>query len=137
VGRRLAALLLPATCALLIVQGVDLWRAHRASWSLLRTAVAHRLGAEPGADLVLVRFAPGALDPGWTYNGADRERSPIIWARRMSAAEDCALAARYAGRAVWDLEVVDGFSPPRLARYSGCAGVSRGAASADLSRRGP
>ena len=137
VGRRLAALLLPATCALLIVQGVDLWRAHLASWSRLRTAVADRLEVEPGPDLVLVRFSPGALDPGWTYNGADRERTPVVWARGMSAAEDCALAAHYAGRAVWDLEVVDGFSPPRLARYARCVGDSGVAASAELSRRGP
>ena len=120
VGPRFAAVLLPATCALLVIQGVGLRSAHRSSWSLLRTAVAQRLDLEPGDDLVLVRFAPGALDPGWTYNGGDLERAPIVWARQMSPAENCALAAHYAGREVWDLEVMDGFSPPRLGRYRRC-----------------
>jgi hypothetical protein len=136
VGRRLAALMLPGTAVLLLAQLADLRGAHRSDWSHLRIAVAERLRAEPGSDLVLVRFAPRALDPGWTYNGADLERDPIVWARQMSAAEDCALAAHYTGRKLWDLEVVEGISAPRLRAYGRC-GPALAPAATELSRRSP
>jgi hypothetical protein len=137
VGRRLAAALLPASAVFCLFQIAELARGRGPSWSDERAAVARRLRQAPGDDLVLVRFAPWAPDYGWVYNGADRERSPIVWARQMTAVEDCALAAHYAGRAVWDLEVVDGVSPPRLERYARCEDDSGVAAPAALSRRGP
>jgi hypothetical protein len=120
VGRRLAASLLAATGALLPFQVAALDDDRRSSWSGSRAAVAERLTLEAGEDLVLVRFAADAWDRGWVYNGADLERAPIVWARQMSAAEDCALAAHYAGRVLWDLEVVNAVDPPRLGRYSRC-----------------
>lgn len=137
VGRRLAALLLPASCALLPFQIAEIGSAHRFNWGLERTAVADRFLRQPGDELVLVRFAPGALDPGWASNGADLELAPVVWARQMSAAEDCALAASYAGREIWDLEVVDGLSAPRVGRYLRCGAAPGGAGGADLNRRGP
>jgi hypothetical protein len=123
IGRRLTAVLLPATLAGIPFQVASLASGRR-SWASERVAVERRLLAEPRDDLVLVRFGPWAPDNGWISNGADRERASIVWARQMGPAADCALVAHYAGREVWDLAVGDGLSAPVIERYTACEGTT-------------
>lgn len=106
-GARLAAGCVAATLGVLPFGTWALGQARTEGWGIERDEVARRLQAEPGADLVFVRFGPSMIDPGWVYNEPDLERAGIAWARTMGEADDCALVARLSGRRVWMLELRD------------------------------
>jgi len=70
-----------------------------------RAGIEQKLEQQPGAQLVLVRYAPkhNALDE-WVYNGADIDSSKVIWAREMDAASNLELTRYYKDRKVWLVE---------------------------------
>ncbi|MEZ5366585.1 MAG: hypothetical protein R2748_30660 [Bryobacterales bacterium] len=87
-----------------------------------KQAVAAQLGNFADGHLVLVRYGPGhVVHQEWVYNSADIDASPIVWARSMSEAENCALSAYYSRRKAWLLEPDQ--DPPRLIPYR-CLGLS-------------
>src|SRR5271165_5014126 len=66
-----------------------------------RDAVLNRLSHEPGKLLVLVDYGPRHdVNQEWVYNGADIDRSRIVWARGMGP-RDQELIDYYPDRQVW------------------------------------
>jgi hypothetical protein len=133
-GRRLAGALPLIVLAQLPLRATAL-RPAAGDWPAPREAVAARLAARPGRHLVLVRYGP-AHDPQaeWVANGADLFTTKVLWARAMSAAEDCRLLAHERQRTAWLLEVVEDVTPPSLAPYPrrACTAADAAAASASL-----
>lgn len=80
-----------------------------------RVEVNQRLAAEPGRQLVFVRYAPTQLFREWVRNAAVIDAAPVVWARDLGAAENETLRRYYPDRTAWLLEP-DVF-PPALARY--------------------
>ena len=77
-----------------------------------RSVMADRLAAEPGRDLVLVRFDPDdPIHEGWIWNAPDVAASDVIWARDLGPAANRTLLSRYPGRRVWR---IDGTRDPVL-----------------------
>jgi len=83
---------------------------------LARAAVQARLEARPDRHLVIVRYAAdhNPVDD-WVYNGADIDRSKVVWAREMGASEMSALIQYFKGRVVWLVE--PDLNPGGLAPY--------------------
>jgi hypothetical protein len=83
-----------------------------------RAAVASRLNAEPGLQLVFVRYRPDrdVIGPEWVYNEADIDHSHIVWARDMPNGQNQELIDYYPSRHAWLLEADQ--VPPRLTPYS-------------------
>lgn len=83
-----------------------------------RANVESGLERQPGRQLVIVRYSPdhNPLDE-WIYNDADIDRSKVIWAWDMGAAQNRELMQYYKDRHVWlvqpDLHPVK-LSPYRL-----------------------
>jgi hypothetical protein len=78
--------------------------------------VAAQLRNVPGEHLVLVRYGiHHEIYEELVYNGADIDRSKIVWARSLGSEKDQRLIQYYAGRQVWSLEE-DG--EVKLSRYS-------------------
>ena len=67
-----------------------------------RAQIESRLEQLPGKQLVIVRYCPqrNCLDE-WVYNSADIDKSKVIWAREMDAANDFDLIQYYNDRKVW------------------------------------
>ncbi len=67
-----------------------------------RAQIESRLEQLPGKQLVIVRYGPqrNCLDQ-WVYNSADIDKSKVIWARQMDAANDLDLMHHYKDRKVW------------------------------------
>lgn len=92
---------------------------HRGNWGYKREAVAQRLQAEAGPDLVLVRYKPGHIvHQEWVYNHADIDQSEVIWAREIDPQQRQTLLEYFKNRNVWVVEVgredflLKRFSPP-------------------------
>jgi len=89
-----------------------------AEWAaaLTRERIADSLRAFPGDDLVIVRYSR-SHDPNfeWVYNEADIDRSPIVWARDGSAADNGQLLNYFSKRRIWLLEADT--KPPQLRRF--------------------
>ncbi|MBI3553258.1 MAG: hypothetical protein HY077_12255 [Elusimicrobia bacterium] len=82
----------------------------RTAWSYYRLQALEEMKAMGGRHLVLVRYGRGSTyHDDWVANEADIDRSPVVWAWRLSEEEDRRLEQYYADRAVWSLDVV----PPR------------------------
>jgi hypothetical protein len=73
--------------------------------SAKHAAVTEQLTRLPGEHLVLVRYGAGH-DPyeELVYNGADIDRSKVIWARSIDEPRDARLVRRYQDRKIWLLE---------------------------------
>ena len=76
-----------------------------AAFGSARHAVVQVLEAQPGRDLVLVRYE-GKHDPQneWVYNDADIDASPVVWAREMGPEQDRPFLEYFHDRRVWLLE---------------------------------
>lgn len=75
-------------------------------WAQERDRIQQRLNAQPGRNLILVKYDEGdAHDPHaeWVYNEADIDEAKIIWARTMGAARDARLLNYYRDRTLWIL----------------------------------
>ncbi|MEX2300271.1 MAG: hypothetical protein WD733_05005 [Bryobacterales bacterium] len=82
-----------------------------------KPAMAAKLLADGGMDLVLVHYAPDHnTHDEWVYNGADLEGAPIVWARDLGDERNRRLLDYYSGRKVWKLYADE--QPPRLEPYS-------------------
>jgi hypothetical protein len=71
-----------------------------------RQRLLEHLQAEPGKQLVLVRYGAGhSVHDEWVYNEADLEAARVVWARSMGDAEDRELTEHFDDRRVWRLDV--------------------------------
>lgn len=105
VGRRLVTLALP----LMVLGGIAAtmqWRDQLFESDLpqRRAAVVAALKAQPGKDLVLVRYSANHnIHDEWVFNGPDLDAAPILFARDMGDADNRALLTYYADRVIWRL----------------------------------
>ncbi len=80
-----------------------------------RIAIASRLAAESGTQLVFVRYSAAHTVREWVHNAADIDHARIVWALDLGPDEDRQLRAHYPGRKAWLLEADT--QPPRLALF--------------------
>jgi hypothetical protein len=85
---------------------------------LPRTAVESAMQAEPGKELVIVRYSSkhDCLDE-WVYNAADIDRAKVVWAREMGPQRDHELLEYYKDRSAWLVEPDK--VPPAVTHYTG------------------
>jgi len=94
----------------------EVWDAINHSSGDFRTTISRQLEAEPGKQLVFVRYWPAhALRDEWVYNAADIDSARVVWARDLGEPEDEKLRGYYKDRTAWILE--PDARPPRLTRY--------------------
>jgi hypothetical protein len=78
-----------------------------------RAALIEKLSAEPGKDLVIVRYGHAHRPSDeYVYNRADIENADIVWAREMHAAANRILRTHFHDRRVWLFE--PDIKPPKL-----------------------
>ena len=80
-----------------------------------RNAIRNQLESAPGKHLVFVHYWALHSFREWVHNGADIDRSRIVWARDLGQNEDKALRDYYPDRKAWLLE--PDANPPRLRPY--------------------
>ena len=122
-GRALAAAVSLLTLLLVPVRALEL--RERDPWPAQRSALAGRLAALPGKQLVVVRYGAGHdYLVEWVYTDADLAGTRVLWARSMGPTADCALIGGERERTPWLLDVREDVTPPRLRPYprSACAG---------------
>jgi len=67
-----------------------------------RANIENALERMPGKQLVIVQYSASHRPVNeWVYNAADIDKSKVIWARDMDAAENCELIQYYKDRKVW------------------------------------
>ena len=131
-GRALAAAL-PFAALLAIPGRVADLRPEPWSWELRRARLRERLEGLGGPQLVLVAYDPRSSPHAeWVFNEADLASTPVLWARALSPAEDCALVRAMPERRAWRLEVVEDVTPPRLSPFpvAACGDQRRASAAA-------
>lgn len=71
-----------------------------------RDHIEDLLNATPGQHLVLVRYRYPFHSAGreFVFNGADFVSGKILWARSMSAEQNCAFVRAYRGRRLWTVD---------------------------------
>lgn len=75
-------------------------------WSVKRELILSKLKAEEGNHLVIVKYLPGHnYENEWVYNGANIDKSKVIWARSMSFEKDCELIKYFHDRKIWLLQI--------------------------------
>lgn len=122
-GRTLASLVVALAMAdgFGLVSGRDLisrgFALRGSGFGAARAAMMQSLEAQPGRQLVLVRYAP-EHDPQdeWVYNRAAIDASRIVWGREMSPEQDRPFLEYFRGRRVWLLEADR--PPPHLTPYT-------------------
>jgi hypothetical protein len=83
-----------------------------------RSEVIAQLSKQPGMHLVIVQYQPDHAPVNeWVFNGADIDRSKIVWARDMGREQNSELIRYFEGRRAWTVrpDVV----PLKLEAYSG------------------
>ena len=86
---------------------------HRHVWANDRMAIKQELLAQPGPDLVLVRYSDNHNPIAeWVYNQADIDGAQIVWAREMSPERRYQLIEYFEKRNVWVVEA--DANPPTL-----------------------
>jgi hypothetical protein len=80
-----------------------------------RIKIKKQLQETPGNHLVFIQDPPPQYRfISWMQNGADIDRSRIVWARDLGAAENEQLKRYYPNRVVWLLKTE--VQPPKLER---------------------
>ena len=70
--------------------------------NLQRARIVHELSESPGKQLVIVSYGPDhSLHLEWVWNGADIDRSKIVWARDMGRDGNRELIQYFGDRTVW------------------------------------
>ena len=78
---------------------------NRDDWAAQRDGIVRQLTRAGGRHLIVVRYGPHhTTDKEWVYNAADIDRTAVIWAREMGAAEDAPLLGYFHDRTIWLLE---------------------------------
>lgn len=114
---RLVVLGMLAILAFRIAQGVHAVRFDAGEPGVFRRpGVVAKLNAEPGEQLVLVKYDPArrSVDE-WVYNSADIDHSKIVWAREIPEVDLAPLLKYFQGRQVWVVE--PDVIPPKLTQY--------------------
>ncbi|MDA1233303.1 MAG: hypothetical protein O3A53_00715 [Acidobacteria bacterium] len=118
-GAYLANAIVIATIGALIVSATLRARTTDKKWdpySARLQAIVERLLAEPGDDLILVRYASNHfVHTEWVYNLSDIDEQPIVWARDLGPGKNEDLLEYFRDRQVWLLEADE--RPPRMAPY--------------------
>jgi hypothetical protein len=84
--------------------------------NLDRARILAQLEATPGDHLVIVRYRPQHnTDQEWVYNDADIDRSKLVWARDMGAAQNVELINYFKSRRVWTVDADE--DTPQLVAY--------------------
>jgi len=81
--------------------------------NLDRAQVAKYLEAQPGLQVVLVRYNDTHhLDEEWVHNAANIDTSKVVWARDASAEDNARLLSYFQQRHAWLVEADE--KPPRV-----------------------
>jgi len=92
----LSVLSLPYTC----------WTIAEQNRYVRRNQIISQMRRYGGRHLVIVRYAPDAVNPmEWVYNRADIDNSEIVWARELDPAGNQELLDYFRDRRVWVLHV--------------------------------
>lgn len=92
----LSILSLPYTC----------WTIAEQNRYVRRNRIISQMKRYGGRHLVIVRYAPDAVNPvEWVYNRADIDNSDIVWARELDPADNQELLDYFKDRRVWMLHV--------------------------------
>jgi hypothetical protein len=117
--------IIPVVCLILV--GLRLWSAPLnlsiprwpAMWygteplGLPRARVLAELESYAGPQLAVVRYAPDHSPfDDWVYNAADIDKSRVVWAREMEAADNLALLRYFRDRRAWLVEPDS--NPPKI-----------------------
>jgi hypothetical protein len=95
----------------------------RNGFSVRRDAIAQQLLAQPGDDLVIVRYGPRHyLHSEWVYNLSDIDGQPVVWARDLGPGKNADLLEYFLDRQVWLLEA--DAVPPRISPYQASEALS-------------
>jgi hypothetical protein len=119
IGQRLA-IVLPIVCLVMLVtravafddRQIEYLKRWPPTWAFStmrlwdRDRLQDRFEKAHGKSLVIVRYRAGFHSPHeeWIYNGADLENGKVLWARSMSAEENCELVRHYRGRTLWVID---------------------------------
>lgn len=103
--------------------GIDLGNQHlitgfwygTAPLGLDRVQVLKQLERLPGPQLALVAYSPNHMLNDWVYNGAEIDKSKVVWARQMDAESNRELINYYKDRSVWLIEPDN--TPSRISPY--------------------
>lgn len=116
---------LPIACAVILTMQVSVKTSEvvQATWrwpapgGVKRAAILKQLEHSGAQNLVFVRYNTAKHDTGdeWVYNGADLDRSQVIWARELDPASNRKLIGYFANRRVWLVE--PDLPTPRLTPY--------------------
>jgi hypothetical protein len=109
---------------------IPLPRSHTPAWyeegprESGRVGINAELSNLAGDQLVIVKYAADHnYFIEWVYNEADIDKSKVVWARDMGAAEDEQLVQYFANRRPWILEADE--NPPRLLPYDNSLATTR------------
>jgi hypothetical protein len=81
-----------------------------------RAKIMSTLSKQPGLHLVIVRYRPDHVPVNeWVFNGADIDRSKVVWARDMGADQNSELIRYFKDRSVWLVE--PDLAVPKLSPY--------------------
>lgn len=109
VGRLAVARLAPVLAVAALLTFAASRARTESRWPMERFRMADMLKQIPGRHLVIVSYGRGhSPHEEWVYNEADIDASAIVWARRMSPAENARLIDGFRGRQVWWLHVEPG-----------------------------
>jgi hypothetical protein len=82
------------------------------AWYWKRAAIEETLSQTPGRHIVLVKYGSHHNNPSeWVHNGADIDRSKVIWARAMAHDDDARLLRYFSDRHAWLLRIEDNSGP--------------------------
>lgn len=85
-------------------------------FGLPRAQVLAELERNPGPQLAIVRYSPDhAPFDDWVYNGADLDKSDVVWAREPDTGDCRDLLRYFHGRTAWLIQPDS--NPPRISLY--------------------